>query len=315
VPHGEHAPSSSPPVSELRVHVALLGVQIAFASGAIAGKLVLNGEGVDATGLACLRAMGGAVGFHVARAWWVRDGAAAAKIPLRDHARLFLYAVLGVAVNQAFFLHGLKRATATSATLLAATIPVFTAGVAVLARQEKITLRTAIGLALASTGVLTLTGVRDVSVGNLLVTLNSLAYSAYLVGVRPLLRKYGALTAIAWVFTYGALMMMPVGLLPLVRDVPHWSTRATELVLFYLAVPTLYAYLANAFALARAKPTVVAGYIYLQPVLVTVAAWMILGEKLTGRLAVAAATILVGLTVIVARRADAERRAEAQASK
>jgi drug/metabolite transporter (DMT)-like permease len=293
------------------VHFALLGVQIAFASGAIAGKLVLNGEGVDATGLAFLRALGGAVGFHVARVIFSkREATPPPKIPLADHGRLVLYAVLGVAVNQAFFLHGLKRGSATSATLLAATIPVFTAGVAVLARQEKISLRTALGLVLASTGALTLVGVRDISVGNLLVTINSLAYSAYLVGVRPLLRKYGALTTIAWVFTYGALMMMPFGLVPLVRDVPRWSTRATELVLFYLAVPTLFAYLANAFALARAKPTIVAGYIYLQPVLVTIAAWMILGERLSARIVVAAIGILVGLAIVVTRSA-AERRSSA----
>jgi len=278
-------------------------VQLAFASGAIAGKLALNGQGVDATGLAFLRALGGAVAFQLARVVVV-GRATPQKISRRDHGRLALYAVLGVAINQAFFLHGLRRATATSATLLAATIPVFTAGVAVFARQETITRRTAIGLALASAGVLTLTGVRDVSVGNLLVTINSLAYATYLVGVRPLLRKYGALTAIAWVFTYGALIMAPFGLVPLLSDAPRWSTRATELVLFYLAVPTIYAYLANAWALSHAKPSVVAGYVYLQPVMVALTAWAVLGERLTPRLAFAAAAILAGLGVILTRRGE-----------
>lgn len=298
------APQRSDTSSSIGVHLALLGVQIAFASGAIAGKIVLNREGVDATGLACLRAVGGAIAFHVARALVPpRSGASGApKIGGRDHASFFLYAVLGVAVNQAFFLHGLRRASATSATLLAATIPVFTSGVAVLARQETITLSTAIGLALASAGVLTLTGIRDISIGNLLVTINSLAYSVYLVGVRPLLRRHGALTTMAWVFTYGALMMLTVGGAPLARDIPHWSTRASWLVVFYLAVPTVYAYLANAWALSHAKSSVVAGYIYLQPLMVTIGAWMILDERMTMRVAIAAAAILVGLTIVVARR-------------
>ena len=286
------------------VHVALFLVQIAFASGAIAGKLALNGEHVDPTALACIRAMAGAIAFQLARLALVRGGL---RVPLRDHARFALYAILGVAVNQAFFLHGLKRASATSAGLLAATIPVFTAAVALATRQEKITRRTALGIAVASVGVLTLTGVRDVSLGNLLVTINSLAYAAYLVGVRPLLQRYGALTTIAWVFTYGALVLAPIGVMPIVHDAPTWSRNGAELVVWFIAVPTVFAYLANAWALERARPSIVAGYIYLQPLLITLTAGRVLGEVATMRIALAGGAILVGLTVIVTRRRNAHK--------
>ena len=294
----KHAPTPA-------VHVALLVVQLAFASGAIAGKLALNREGVDPTALACIRALGGAIVFQlvafVARARRRGPAVDAPRITRADHLRLALYAVLGVCVNQAFFLHGLKRGTATSTTLLAATIPVFTAAVAVIARQERIRARTAIGITLATAGVVTLTGVRDVSIGNLLVTINSLSYAIYLVGVRPLLQRHGATTVIAWVFTYGALLMLPFGALSIVRDAPHWSTNGALLVAWFIAVPTVVAYLANAWALARARSSLVAGYIYLQPLLVTLTARAWLGEQLTPRLLIAGAAILTGLAVIATR--------------
>ena len=262
------------------IHGALLLVQLAFAANAIVGKLAVSRAGVEPSALAFCRAAGGALAFQAARMITARSRKHSVAIELRDHARFFAYAVLGVFVNQAFFLHGLKRSTATSTGLLAAAIPVFTAAIAALTRQERTTARTAFGIALATAGVLTLTGIKDVSIGNLLVTINSLAYAAYLVGVRPLLQKHGAITTIAWVFTYGALMLAFVGL-----------------------VPTIFAYLANAWALERAKPSVVAASIYLQPLLVTLSAAIYLGERLTLRLVAAGAAILAGVTVIVTRRA------------
>jgi drug/metabolite transporter (DMT)-like permease len=214
-----------------------------------------------------------------------------------------------------FFLHGLKRSTATSTGLLAAAIPVFTAAIAAMTGQEKTTARTAFAMALATVGVLTLTGIQDVSIGNLLVTVNSLAYAGYLVGVRPMLQKHGAITTIAWVFTYGALMLAFVGLSPAIHDAPTWSPLAVELVGFCILVPTIFAYLANAWALEHAKPSLVAAYIYLQPLLVTLSAALYLGERLTMRLVFAGIAILTGVTIIATRTMGKQnKKAEAPAA-
>jgi drug/metabolite transporter (DMT)-like permease len=285
------------------VHVALLIVQVSFASGAIAGKWAMNEERVDPVALAFVRAGAGALAFQVARALFAARREADAKPPIDrgDHARFALFAVLGVCVNQAFFLLGLKRGTASSAALLAATIPVFTAAIAVLARVEKPTARTFLGVSVASAGVLALTGGRDISIGNLLITINSLSYAAYLVFVRPLLQKHGALTAIAWVFTYGALLLAPFGAPALVHDVARWSSRGWLLVGWFVAVPTVLAYLANAWALQRARASIVSAYIYLQPLLVLGLAGKLLGEALSLRVVGAGAAILVGVTIIASR--------------
>ncbi|GAC1353263.1 MAG: hypothetical protein NVSMB1_24870 [Polyangiales bacterium] len=280
-----------------RVHIALFFVQIAFASSAIVGKLALNVEKIDPTALASLRAVGGAVAFQGARLL----SRSPRRPTLADHGRLVMYAILGVCVNQAFFLHGLKHASATSATLLSATIPVFTAAVAALHRQERLTVRMGMGIAVATSGVVTLVGVRDISLGNLLIAINSLSYAFYLVGIRPLLHRLGALTTIAWIFTYGALLLLPFGARAIVVDCATWTPHGLLLIGWIVAVPTIFAYFANAFALERANASLVAAYVYLQPLLVIALAKRMLGELLTARLATAAALILIGLGIVVTR--------------
>lgn len=303
------------------VHVALMLVQIAFASGAIAGRLAFSGGGhLDPTALAFVRAAVGALAFQIASRALRSE---LARPTARDHRRLFGLSILGVVVNQAFFLHGLKRGTAQSAGLLAAAIPVFTAAIGVAIGREKPRLRTLVGIAVATSGVLVLTGVRAISVSNLLFTINSLAYASYLVAIGPDVRKLGALRTIAWIFTWGALLLAPFGLPALIRDLPQWTTRDVEIVAWFVFVPTIFAYLTNAWALGLAHPSVVATYVYMQPLLVLIVAGRMLGETLSPRLAIAGVAILVGVTIVVFRtqKADGPREepidddAEDQASR
>jgi drug/metabolite transporter (DMT)-like permease len=286
------------------VHLALMLVQIAFASGAIAGRLAFSGKGhLDPTALAFVRAAVGALAFQLAsRALGLEYERPAA----RDHRRLFGLSILGVVINQAFFLHGLKRGTAQSAGLLAAAIPVFTAAIGVAIGREKPRLRTLVGIAVATGGVLVLTGIREVTLSNLLFTINSLAYASYLVAIGPDVRRFGALRTIAWIFTWGAVLLVPFGVPALVRDLPQWTTRDVEIVAWFVLVPTIFAYLANAWALGRAKPSIVATYVYMQPLLVLIVAGRMLGKTMSSRLVVAGAAILLGVTIVVFRRQKAD---------
>lgn len=286
----------------LGLHLALIAVQLAFASGAIAGRAALNAEGVEPTALAFLRAAAGALAFFVAERTFFRD-APRPEEPL-PRAPMIGFALLGVVVNQAFFLHGLQRGTATSAALLTATIPVFTAALGVFVGLERPRVSTYVGIAIASMGVIGLTGVRDIAVGNLLVTINSLSYAAYLVGVGRHVRRHGALRVIGAVFAWGALILAAPGLVQLWRTGSAWTAKGWWLVGWMVVVPTIFAYLANAWALGRARPSLVAAYVYLQPLLVMAAAGALLGERLDVRTVAAGLAILLGLGIVVVRRAS-----------
>ncbi len=289
---------------EWTTHVALVVVQVSFAAGAVEGKLAMSpvesgGGGVEPAALAMVRMVGAAAFFH----GFAALTGTRVRTTLRDQLQFAGLSAIGIVLNQALFLYGLKLTAAFSAALLTATIPVFTAALSVAFRHERANVRTAIGLALALGGVLWLTGIRALDIGALVIAINCVAYSLYLIFARRLIQRLGAITVITWLFTWGSLLFAPVGARALVVGVAAWSPRAWVLVAFIVAVPTVIAYITNAWALGRSTPSLVTIYIYLQPLLTGLLQWAQLGEGLSGRMLVAAALILVGVGVVASRRA------------
>jgi drug/metabolite transporter (DMT)-like permease len=279
-------------------------VQGAFAAGAVEGKLALEplargGGGVDPIALAMARMVGAALFFQAV----ARGGASLRPLPLREHGRIAGLSILGIVLNQTLYLVGLRITTAFSAALLAVTIPVFTAALAVVFRVEPPRARTGLGLALALAGVLFLTGIRSVDLGALVIAANCFSYALYIVFSKRVVEREGAVTVITWLFTWGALLLAPLGAWPLVRGATTWSVHAWALVIFMIVCPTIIAYFANAWALGRATPTLVTVYITLQPVLAALLQWVQLGTPVTWRALAASAFILVGVTVVASRHA------------
>jgi drug/metabolite transporter (DMT)-like permease len=283
-------------------HAALVVVQVAFAVGAVEGKLALRpapgGGGVDPFALAMARMIGATVFFQIL----TRAGRGLRPLSLGEHARIAGLSVLGIVLNQTLYLIGLRVTTAFAAALLGATIPVFTAALAVAFQVERATARTGVGLALALGGVVWLTGVGSLDVGALVIALNCLSYSLYIVFSKRVIQRVGALTMVAWLFTWGALLLSPLGVPPLLRGMATWDARGWALVGVIVLLPTIVAYYANAWALGRSSPTLVTVYIYLQPLLAALLQWVQLGESIPVRAVVASALILVGVTVVASRR-------------
>jgi len=157
------------------------------------------------------------------------------------------------------------------------------------------------GLLLALVGVLWLTGVHAVDRGAAIVTVNAFCYSAYLVFSRGLVQRLGAFTVVTWLFVFGAMTFTPIGLPAIVANAPQWTTRSVILVAYIVVVPTIVAYLCNAWALGRSTPSLVTIYVSVQPLLAALLAWVQLGQPLTQRLAVAGAFILAGVALVVTR--------------
>jgi drug/metabolite transporter (DMT)-like permease len=284
-------------------------VQVAFAAGAVEGKLALDpasmgGAGVDPVALAMSRMVGAALFFQV----FARVTGQLRTLPPEEHRRIAGLSVLGVVLNQTLFLVGLKITTAFAAALLGATIPVFAAALAVAFRIERPSVRTVVGLALAIAGVLWLTGIGSLDLGAVAIAANCLAYALYIVLSKAVIERQGAVTVVTWMFTWGALAMAPFGAKPLIAGAMTWGPRAWAFVAFFVAVPTVVAYLANAWALARSGPTLVTVYIYLQPLLAAIMQWLQLGQSIAPRAAGAAGFILAGLGVVATRPAYAPRR-------
>lgn len=287
----------------LKPHLALIAVQIFFGTWPIVGKFVLRV--VPATGLVAFRTVGATLAFLI-----IRRGAGRFRLERRaDYARVALYSLLGVVLNQLLYVKGLALSTAVNATLLGTMIPVFTLLVAVLLGRENFSARVALGVVVAACGVVYL--VNPVSaefsgantVGNLCLVANCIFYGAYIALSQDVIRRYGALHVITWVFLFACVVTVPVGAFELARvPLAQIGAGIWLAILFIILVPTVGAYYLNAWALGRVAPTVVAVYVYLQPLIGLALAPYVLGERLNARVWAAAALIFAGVGVVTIKR-------------
>jgi drug/metabolite transporter (DMT)-like permease len=293
-------------------HLALFGVQLCFASWAISGKLALAHLGVR--GILAVRVAGAALGFAVVAvvagrlarargepAWRWPDGG-------REWLMLAVYAGLGIVANQLLYLAGLRTTTATNATVLGTTIPVFTVAIAIVVGRERATARRLLGIAVALAGVLVLARIDRFDLadehvrGNLLLVANSLSYSLFLVFVRDVRGRYAPMQLVALLFGISALVLVPLGVPTLVADGPGLPARAWWTLAFIVAVPTLLAYGLNQYALRHAEASLVAIYVYTQPIMVALLAALILDERPGWRTLVAAGLVFVGVGIATMSR-------------
>lgn len=278
------------------MHLVLLIVQLSFGTLAVESKLAMGpAHAVSPYALAMARIAGGAV-FFIALALSQRSKLKLGSV--RDVLLLAVFSLLGIVLNQVFFLEGLKVTSPVSAILLIATIPVFSAIIAVATRRDRLTVRGAMGIGIAFFGILVLTHFAMPRRGDALVLANSFCYSIYIVFSKGVLERYGATTVMAWVFGWALVLFAPIGGAAMVQEAPSWPLSTMALVLFIVLVPTVVAYWGNAWALARARPTLVTIYIYVQPLVVTVLAYVQLGQRVDAWAAVAGLFILLGVTVV-----------------
>ena len=188
-------------------HAALLVVQIAFAAGAVEGKLALEARSQRGRGGRPFRARDGAHGRGAAVVLQVLRAVGRAVCVPRAGPTTGASpgsSVLGIVLNQTLFLVGLRMTSAFAASLLGATIPVFAAAFAVVLGIERASLRTAVGIALAIAGVLWLTGFGGLDVGAIAIAANCLVYALYIVLSKPVIDRVGRCTVVTWLFTWGA---------------------------------------------------------------------------------------------------------------
>jgi drug/metabolite transporter (DMT)-like permease len=286
-----------------RPHLALVAVQLFFGTWPIVGKIVLRS--MPATTLAAARVFGGAVAFLILSRSFSRIAVASRA----DYLRFALYGLLGVALNQLLFIKGLSLTTVINANLLGTMIPVFTLAGSVLLGREEFSWRVAAGLAVAALGAAYLINPfgadfsQSSAAGNLLLVANACFYGLYIVLSQDAIRRFGAMAVLTWMFLLANVVTLPVGLYSLgeVRLAavdPHvWLALA-----YIVVVPTVLTYYLNAWALARVEPSVVAVYIYMQPLIALAFAPLVLGERPGPRTFVAAAFIFAGVAIVTIKR-------------
>jgi drug/metabolite transporter (DMT)-like permease len=273
-----------------------------FATWPIVGKVALRS--LPSTALVAFRTAGAALALVALQGLSGRRE----KIRGADWPLLLLCGLLGVVLNQLLFVKGLSLTTVINATLLGTTIPVFTLLISIFLGRDRGTMRSALGMALAAGGVIYLIGPMraEFSTGNrfgdLLIVANSISYGAYIAVSEDLVKRYGALTIITWIFIVSSAVTVPIGVANLSYSVLlHLPTVVWLSVLYIILIPTVGAYYLNAWALARVPPSTVAVYIYLQPLIAFALAPLLLGETWSWRTLLAAGLIFAGVAIVTSR--------------
>lgn len=290
-------------------YAALVTVQLLFATLPVAGKFGL--EELHPTVFIAIRVAAGALCLVA-----IERVVHASPIPtLGDLGRLAVYALFGVVLNMGLFIWGLDFSTAVNATLLMTMIPVFTYAIALVAGHEALQGWRALGIVVALAGVLVLLDPRRFSLsdgtllGNLLILANTLSYSTYLVVSRPILARIRPLTAIAWIFVFGALVLVPVAALQAGPGAFAVSARSAGILAYVVLGPTVAVYALNLFALERVPSSTVAAFIYLQPIAGVALAWWLLGEAVHTRTFVAAGLVFAGVALVTLLETNPARSA------
>lgn len=278
-------------------------MQVLFATWPIVGKIALRT--VPSVALVGFRVAGAALTLLVL----AQVSGSLQTIGRTDWPLLIVSSLLGLVLNQLLFTKGLSLTTAINATLLSTTIPVFTLLVGVMLGTDRATLRRLVGIALAAGGVLYLVGPgrsqfsAATRTGDLLLVSNSLCYGAYIAVSKDLMKRYNALTVITWIFVVGCVITVPAGAVSLAHvPLASISWRTWLAILYIIVLPTAGAYYLNGWALARAPPSTVAVYIYLQPLIAFAVAPIILGESLSIHTVIASLLIFAGVLAVTRRR-------------
>ncbi len=286
----------------VRVHAALLFVQLAFAVLPVTAKVIF--ETVSPYALAWVRVVFGALFFGA-----LLRSCGGWNIPRRDVVRVAGCGMLGMAANQLLYLGGLERTAAVNASVLITTIPVFTLLIAVLLGHQPLRRAEIAGVTLAFGGVLSLVGVERAQLGravlgDAMIVLNCISYAAFLVLVRPLSKRYGSLPVVAIGFLSASFAVTPFGA-PALPTLAHATGLTWLLIAYVVAIPTCASYLINTWALSHATSSQVAIYIYLQPIVGVALAVTVLGESIDGRAIVSTLAVLAGISLVVWRPSTA----------
>ncbi|PHQ57635.1 MAG: EamA family transporter [Lutibacter sp.] len=249
-----------------KAHLALLGANVIYGVNHIVAKGVMPDK-IGPSAFIFLRVLGAGILFMIIKSF-IKE-----RVEKKDLLLLLVCGFFGVATNQLLFFHGLNLTSPIDASIIITAVPVMVVVFSAFLLKEKITTNKIIGIIIGAIGAILLVwygkgGVGTSSIlGNIFVLINAASYALYLVLVKPLMKKYNPITVITWVFIFGFVFVVPIGIKDVITtDFSAFTLNTYLTVTFVIIGTTFFAYLFNIYALSKLSPSVTGSYIYLQPV-------------------------------------------------
>jgi len=229
------------------------------------------------------------------------------KVKWHDLPFLVLLGAILFAIFPVTFNISLRFTEASRGALMLATMPIWSACIARVARKERLILRQVAGILLTFAGVgivLAERGLRWQGTllslgGDGLMLLTALCGAIYGVLAQRMLARYSALTVTMYAMLFGTFLLFPAAL---VEGLPQAFVRidgkVAVLILFLGIFGGALGYFLWTFALTRLTPTQVAVYVNVNPIVAIILGAVLLAEKLTGVFVVGFVAVVVGVLFV-----------------
>lgn len=252
-----------------------------------------------------LRAMGSAVVMLPLALWDMRRHPHS-RWNWADFPKLFMVATCGITLNHSLFVLGVSRTSVAHSAIVMSLMPAIVAVLAIFMGQERATLRRFTGMAIAMAGVALLQLTRGSETvaspaGDLMVLGGSTAFAGFTVLGKSLTARYGSIYVNSLSFIIGAATLVPIAFLSgehvdlsAVSPISWWSLA------YLVVIHTVLCYLIYYYLLTHVSASRVSLFGYIQPVLASLFAWVLLAESITP--SIVAGGILVSAGVWLAER-------------
>jgi drug/metabolite transporter (DMT)-like permease len=223
---------------------------------------------------------------------------------------LFLLATLSVGLFNLMQYWALGFTTAVNVSLINATVPILTPFAAYVLAREHTSPKLMIAIAVSFFGVLVILGRGDpqqlrsltFNPGDLMALLAMVGWAAYSVLLRRAPRGWPPLVLLIVSIGFGLLVNVPMALLEYALGYRvQWTTESTLAIAYVAIFPSIAAYMFWNEAVLRVGPTKAGIFLNLFPVIGSVLAILLLGERLEWFHVPGAALVFIGIWMATGR--------------
>ncbi|WP_366522805.1 DMT family transporter [Ignavibacterium sp.] len=226
-------------------------------------------------------------------------------INLKNHLRILLLAAVAV-FHLWIQITGLKYTTAANTGWIIGTAPIFIALLGFIFLKEKLNSIKISGIVIAFVGLLLLVGKGNPlnidlvkNVGDLLVLFSSFTWGVYSIINKKISLNYSPLMTILYLFILMALIIIPFNInKKAVDSIIHLSTIGWISILFLGLLCSGVAYVIWAYSLREMESAKVGAYLYLEPFVTVLTAWLFLKEEITALMVLSGLLIIFGVYLV-----------------
>ena len=201
-------------------------------------------------------------------------------IERKDFFRIAIASLFGMCINMLMFFKGLQLSTPINSGVIVTLTPIIILILSALFLNEKLTRFKVLGIILGFIGAVLLIlygnssrviNAPNVFLGNIMLLINATCFGAYLVMVKPLTKKYSAITLMKWMFLLGVIYTFPFTITEFLEI--SWNTLPFEAIWrigFVIVGTTFLTYMLNIYALKTLPATTIGAFTYLQPIITIV---------------------------------------------